>query len=287
VIRQGDPLVIRVDYQSDRSGIFYGYRFWHVPLEIRVGGQAVHVGNREDWRRERCDWVRSDYSPVVSKLLHFGTEELPVGGLSVEYTASQVFLCSRHNRSTSSPAWSWDVRLTGEVEVLPANAPDPVMWVEDPSLTRELEESITLRFDYVDEETGALPIWWGEDQTVGLRFAIWADPPTQRPVAFDLSNLVVEVGDRRLRAGVRFNPWWDRGHPNQSLILRTDQVRVVHAIAVVPRFEEEVFFVLLPSDRDVARRTVDLLEAWKGELRFGPFKVEHIGPDDDRSRDSP
>jgi hypothetical protein len=57
--------------------------------------------------------------------------------------------------------------------------------------------------------------------------------------------------------------------------------------AIVPRFEEDEIQVILRASRDVARQTVDLYEIWKGELRFGPFKVEHIEPEQDGHPEEP
>jgi hypothetical protein len=57
--------------------------------------------------------------------------------------------------------------------------------------------------------------------------------------------------------------------------------------AVVPGFEEEEVYVILRASRDVARQTVDLYEIWQGELRFGPFEVEHYRPEEDTPADTP
>ncbi len=62
--------------------------------------------------------------------------------------------------------------------------------------------------------------------------------------------------------------------PELELVFRKGTF--VDAAAGVSILTEEVddITIILTASRDVARRTVDMYEIWKGELRFGPFRVQ-------------
>jgi len=285
MIRQGDPLVIKIDYQSARSFMFSGYGFWDEPMKVRVGGHTIHVADGEGWRKRDKDWSRSDRWPVIPKTMQFKTDKLPLGHQTVEYTGRHVFQHWRFHRAIAPPCWSNDMHLTGEVEILPANAPDPVKWVMDPSLEEEVLSTLDVCVNWIcswEEE---------QDRTVTLRrhdgyehvsVSIRYDGSISVPIAFEL---IIQAGSRELTTQMRYT----RGEVTGRTVLAWDRddTERIETLAVVSAFEEDEIYIILRPSRDVARQTVDRFKVWKGELRFGPFKVQHVNPQDDGDDDEP
>ena len=67
-------------------------------------------------------------------------------------------------------------------------------------------------------------------------------------------------------------------HPAESgPVIRTGEASGIIVTTSVPRFEEEEIHIILRSSRDVARQTADLYKIWKGELKFGPYRINRGG----------
>lgn len=289
VIRQGDPLVIEIDYQSDRSFVFSGYRFWDEPMEIRVGGDTIHVADGEGWRKRDADWRRSDSSVAIPKLVQFETDKLPPGHQTVEYTGRHVFQYWRFHRAIAPPCWSNDMHLTGEVEILPADAPDPVKWVMDPSLEEGILGVLDVCVDGAcssEKEHSRAVALRNEDGYEHMSVSVRCDGSINVPIAFEL---IVQTERRELPTQTSSTrSWWSM---TSRSVLAWDRDEgsewYMQARAIVPTFEEDKMYVILRASQDVARQTVDLYEIWKGELLFGPFKVEHVNPQNDAGSDAP
>jgi hypothetical protein len=273
VIRQSEPLVIRIDFKSNRSRVF-DYHFWHEPIELRVGGNTIYVANGNGWRVRDADWVRSDLHPVLSKVMQFDTAGLEPGRWAVEYVCKHILRYRPADCSTSTPSWSTDVRLTGEVEILPAEASDPVRCVSGLSLGCEPSDILTVCLDQECLPSTAAQSPARVRRLEGVEFLFfdfYSHGLHSVPLAFEL---IIEAGGRILPVQtLRIRP---QGEGQGALAWHREQSRKIEAVAVVHAFDEGELYVVLRASRDVARQTVDLYEIWNGELRFGPFEVKHV-----------
>jgi len=111
-----------------------------------------------------------------------------------------------------------------------------------------------------------------------LNIRVFLSEPSPVPLAFDL---VVEADGVELATDFVVHTTvvgWPRVCLRPMLVWRAKESGEVNGIATVPRFTAEEVFLILRGSRDVARKTVDMYEVWQGELRFGPFRVEHTSP---------
>ena len=142
IIRQGEFFVAELSYLFVPFAL-EDYVFWHEPVEIRVAGQAIFTSDGTGWRRRNPDqswcWFRDPtYNASVVKRV----EQTPAGHYIVKYTGKHVFMAPGRNRSTDDPTWSKEFQLSAEVDILPADAPDPVKWIDDPAIGREVVEEL-------------------------------------------------------------------------------------------------------------------------------------------------
>jgi len=112
-----------------------------------------------------------------------------------------------------------------------------------------------------------------------LNISVFLSDPSPIPIAFDL---VVEADGSELETATdvdRNRPRWGVcSSPSVLAWNRGEEWGAVYRVVRVPRFTADEVFVILRGSRDVARKTVDMYEVWQGELRFGPFRVEHSSP---------
>jgi hypothetical protein len=274
VIRQGEYVVAKVSYPSSAAGLL-SYRFWIEPTEIRVGGEVIHTGAKNGWRRRRPDaqqlsgnrsWERSVAVPIG---------DLPTGRHLVELAGKQVFMYPERRPRFDDPSWTRPLRFTGEVEILPASAPDPVTSVDDPTLVSELRDDVfLLGFQLpVDQFVRGERILSlrGLDNHEWFQIHVESDDAIPVNVAFEV---LVQAGSRESTCQVP-NPRYVYLSPDCTLVGRANSEILTNLTVVVDRFEEEEMYIIFRSSRDLARQTVDMYKIWEGELRFGPLKVRH------------
>ena len=152
------------------------------------------------------------------------------------------------------PIWQRELEVSAGTEFVAADGPDPIAMVEDPSLGETLKHTLTLRSAYRQPSRQG-----------GREFYHWslilADP-----AGLDLAFEVIAVAD-----GVEYrvgSASWSKGTdrwPDHPLHLR-NQPRI-------PPEVEEVE-VILRTSLEVASRTLDCFEVWKGELNLGRVRLE-------------
>jgi len=284
VVRAGDPIVLRLDFRSLRSGI-HQHRFWHEPTEVQVGRVEIFKGAGNSWRRREPDWRADCWDPVPALTTVFPSADVPTGVVRLEYAGRHIFLDPAVNSSTGDPSWSSDIRLKGTVEIVPGDASDPVAWLAAPDAQAHLLDTMgvylldnrwesvwPMETDGRNVEAATLELD-GDQEILDLEIVFLAPAPV--PVAFDL---VVEASGAELPTDFAVLGEWYVEFESCVLAWRADGAGTSWVNARVPRFTADEIFIILRGSRDVARRTIDIFEVWQGELRFGPFRVEHALP---------
>ena len=283
VIRQGDPFVVGIDYQSSRTESAVHY-LSHDPIAVSVGGVLLHHGETDAWRYREPDWIRSAFTPVLPKTLTWPSGDVREGTFRLDYQGRNMLF--REFKSASAdwilrtrmkwdeditePDWSKTVQWTVEVTVEPADAPDPVSWIDPPEEWFLLAQSFDVCVDGlcwntmdVFEETIDLgsPTFVEIDKKLASPFSVAFDVVfVARNRELDVESRVQEPWVRRPHAVL---PAWEAGEIGDYI-----------SIVEFPAIEDDQLYVILRGSRDVARRTVDMYEIWNGELSFGPFLVQ-------------
>ena len=277
VIRQGEPFVVDVHLKRGIPSVpFY---FWHEPTRISVAGENILKSDASDWLQRSADWITSmgRDPPVRHIVVKAGT--IPTGRQDVHYEGKNIFQGVRRSRSTARASWVATVRSESQVHILPADAPDPVVWIDDPKLESEIREMMYLgpydaRDDIYLVTADTVPDrpmnshWWGENT---FFFEVEPDGPVPANLAFRVG---VQVGMVQLpeKAFEVLGYFGESMEPN--LIFRKGtRVAILVRLQILSEDVDDVT-IILSASRDVARRTVDLYEVWNGELRFGPFRVQ-------------
>ncbi len=271
-IRQGDPLVILLQYKSARSAIFTSYGFWEIPTEVRAAGRVVLEDADETvWREARPDWWRSQYRQPGAKVIPLDAGELPVGLIAVEYSGRQVLGRWLRGSRQRRLVWSREMSLASEVEVLPADAPDPVVVVDDQDARDELHEAVTIHLN--EDPRSVRAVFRKEEQgEASLDLHMKIHNPTELTLAFDI---VVRAGDRELPVKVEPARRFAWLRPARLPVCRPDDTIWLYLRLTVPVFDEDQITLVLRSDPDRARYTPDVFRVLGGELTFGPYEVEY------------
>lgn len=297
-IRQGDPLVLRLGLNVSSLG-YPGYVFWHGVSAVLAGDSEIFNAPWDAWRSTRGeDWRSVWGAPTCDNTLILPQADLPIGAAQVDYVGRHVVL-SQLNRSDSSPEadvpwWSKEITLTKGMEVLPADAPDPVRWIIDPEAERQLGDAIDVcvwvwwpdecystcisEKEVVDGESAPLERA-GSYEVAEVHVGLRDSAPI--PVAFDL---VIEADGLEVETTTDVKPYrpgWSICSEHPGLVWNKEEPWDANVTVTVPSFTANEIYVILRGSRDVARRTVDLYEVWQGELRYGPFPVKHLPPKGD------
>lgn len=300
-IRQGDPLVLRVGLSPSSRG-HTGYVLWHGTSAVRVGDREIFKSPDDACRSSRgYDWAFIDRAPACNKTLIFSQTGLLIGQAQVDYAGRHVlhyrdWAWSNSSPEVDAPLWSKEITLTKDIEVLPANAPDPVRWVVPPEAESQLRDGIDLCLRMWLRDEWSRDEWYGwcvgekevlsgdvapleraeNHEVLDIHLSLSDPPPI--PVAFDL---VIEADGSELETTTdvdRGRPSWGVCSGPSVLAWNREESGDAELTVKVPPFTANEVFVILRGSRDVARRTVDMYEVWQGELRFGPFRVEHSSP---------
>ena len=175
---------------------------------------------------------------------------LPAGTYAVVLETTKAFLC-RGDTDWNEPSFTRAVTLTGELEVLPASAPEVVELVGDPTLAQGFRDAITFRLE--DRA------FFGKEKEPGIAMLVIEVLGTvPMDGAFTLS---VVAGDREVEVG--------------SLITRrrNDGITSETQRRVRDPGESQTLIPVLRSSTDVAKETPDLFRIWDGEIRFDPLTM--------------
>jgi hypothetical protein len=183
----------------------------------------------------------------------FDTSVLEPGRYQVSVDAKMLFLCGR-NESWDEPSLVMKIRHDDLLEILPADAPEPLRLIADPSLVSEFLAAI--RFRMMFQASGGSGPW----QRVLM---ISVDNRVPMDGAFDLFAL---VGGREIRLG--------------EVLVRRDEWPVPRTgVSWNVACEDATHFVpILRTSTDAARNTSDMFEIWDGELRFDPVEIPESPP---------
>lgn len=266
-IRQGDPLILWLTYQSARSQIFTAYGFWELPKKVAVAGRTLLEDNEMSaWETGHADWYRDDYAPVLDKVLSLESDGLPVGIAGVEYRGRQVLARWSQPAKQRELVWSRNVSLACDVEVLPPDAPDPVDVVNDPAVHDVLQDSMYI---YLDNPDGSITFPPCDEGETGAYLTCVLNNPTEMDLAF---RVVLRAGEYELPTETRLWQHFTRRR-GQAIVVRPGAHVSWEVLLNVPCFTASEVTLILRSDPDVARRTPDVFKMWGGELTYGPYKV--------------
>lgn len=277
VIRQGEPFVVDVHLRR-RGNMPVSFVFWHEPTRISVAGNSILKSDDSDWLIRYPDWVTSmDGDPPVRHVA-VKASGLPTGRHDVYYEGRNIFQGVRRRRTKAKASWVTTVRSESEVHILPADAPDPVVWIDDPRVGSKVRETMYLgardkQGDIQQVTADAVPkrpVVSGSRGSNEFYFVVESEGPVPANLAFRVG---VQVGEAQLPENA-FIIWsFGEDLESQFIFRRGTRVQTFFELEILSEDVDEVTIILTAS-RDVARRTVDLYQIWNGELRFGPFRVQ-------------
>ncbi|MCH9001321.1 MAG: hypothetical protein IIC02_02000 [Planctomycetes bacterium] len=285
VIRQGEYFVadVHLSHPDKRNPPF---SLWHEATSIWIAGERIPGADGSNWLMRAADWVIGSGKPppahhVVTEigLLPSGRHEVAYAGRNIFQGSARSPALSKPSAVTAAPSWVATVRAQTHVTVLPANAPDPVTWIDDSDLTDLIHKSIHISpFDQSSEwrwvNVADIPNGSGfldKRNWKSFSFGIESAVPAPENLALEVR---VMVGSQELSEDAFEVRNLDYRKPELELVFRKG-TRVLAAVGLTILTEEvDDLTIILSASRDVARRTVDLYEIWQGELRFGPFRVQ-------------
>ena len=142
--------------------------------------------------------------------------------------------------------------LTGELEILPRDAPDPLQLIDDPDLGEAFKSVITVFIPPPGEGPGV-----SSDRE--LEIAVKVEGRVPVGAAFEVVAL---VGDKEVKVG--------------SLELTKARSHSSTRYWTVDKADLDCkrFIPILRTSAKVARDTPNLFEIWNGEIRFDPVEIE-------------
>ena len=247
-IRQGERLVVGIVNAARAPSSVACFRYKEI-AELRIGGRAVPI---------RPGGYSGGSSSGVGNVGHL-TSCLTIPDLGpgtykvVCVVADKLFRKRPQDPSEERPDWSGEVILDGEVEIVPAGAPDTVTVVDDPSKQKEFEQLISV---------SRITVFPGRKGMCYVDIYVDVGGPGFLPVsaAFDV---FIKTSQGTHRVG--------------ELSCVEGKMTKYSMGGLVPAFDADEVMVLLRASREVARRTVDLSEIWGGELTLGPIQVVREG----------
>ncbi len=197
------------------------------------------------------DWVQEYSYPAdeplssrgSSSALSFGVaaSRFEPGTYDVEYRATKTF---------DNPSFTRHIHITGEVEVLPANAPETVRLINDPALADDFRKAITISISNKP---------WGGNPDPGK---IYIEIAIKGRIPMDAAfHMIARVGERESDLG--------------SLIVRKTESadRKSQWSCDFKLIDAGSFVPILRTSVEAAKRTADICEIWDGELRFDAVAV--------------
>jgi hypothetical protein len=277
-IRRGDPLIVQLMHSPSPNWL-EGASFWHEPSVIFVRGAEVFHEPADGWRMSRPLWNRGFFRWARIVTRGYESRGLAAGQAQVDYAGTDVLLTKGLEQKKDDPAWTRSVELAGSVLVLPEDAPDPIDWIEHPSLEGRLRRSFAVcvgavcsnrDYEVYNEASVGVASRKGGKANIDMRVSCFPAAPV--PFACDV---IVEIDGREVRPEIEFQYRQWQFYGRSVLAAAKGQVGSAGLTVTVPAFDEENVHVILRGSREAARRTVDLYATWKGDLRFGPFPVKH------------
>ncbi|MCC7294146.1 MAG: hypothetical protein IT449_18950 [Phycisphaerales bacterium] len=271
-IRQGDPVVYEVYYKNRTSEVLpYSYLF--EITEAALGGVKGVESSDEfgrtlflntDWSWQGRDPDRLEESGMSSTLrleASPGKQPLRIAGR----VALQPEDSSMTWSGESAIAASKEILLAAEVDVLPKDAPDPVEGVSSPEVDAKVRASVSrTAFAIVEEDRGRRR----EPNADGAgRYRIgvdWFSGPSRNgsvPVTCAFQVIVVlDDGTEHRDGTMGLGPGGGSSRSYDGTGFK------------VP--EDGTVDVILRSDKELARETMDVFKIWDGEIRIEDVKVK-------------
>ncbi len=256
VVRRGDPLAIMLNIERRTSNLFMLGLF-----------QKVHgIPLPKSLSRGANRWLPCSTNPdrpVRRNLYPYRwTEEtdehFPVGTTRLEGSCELVVSADPSPYAErSQPLWSKTFPLSGEVTVLPENAPDPVMLVEDEQLGHVLAAGISNTYARQFEPSS------GNGVSYSLRFEL------DEPASLDLAFEVIGVVD-----GSEFclgTACWPTGSMGEA------QEWYVRECVAEDLPKVDYMDIILRSNPEVARRTAACFNIWDGQVNLGNVQISKQG----------
>ena len=281
VIRQGDFVVAEYYRPTREPEALAGYQVWHRPTKIEMGAESVFVDVKDHWWASWPDWCVYGSGRSFCKRVVLPIGRVPVGEYPFYYAAQETFLHPRRGRGPDRRkdrrSWIGEVVLSGKIEILPAEGPDPVRWDNSPVTASELREIIVLKLDPWDEQKAAdvAVLWVGLSGGRVMNFVVGAEECSPVNLAFEV---VVEAEGQEVPARFTFRDTRFLDPEEPGVVIRAGEASSTESTVIFSRLDAEEIYIVLQASREVARQTVDLYEIWQGELRYGPFGV--VRPDE-------
>ena len=266
-VRSGDTLPWRVSVIGRGPAI--------ETLRVSLADGRFRIGGR-------------DYDPGLS-----GSISIPEAGLTESFTGtlnvddlspgqySVQFTATERVKRGSSLVSSTGLALTAEVEILPADASDPLNVRRDADTARRLREAIILRFVSPKSYWRSVPLSLDVlSSTANLfpnppvgqtqeRREYWVGFKRAAPVPVDaVFDAIIRQGNTEYQTAADFG--------NTLIVSRTAD-RPAWCVSVdVLGLGNGPVFVILRSNPEAIRQSVDVFDTWAGELVFGPIEQPSI-----------
>ena len=237
-IRQGDPLIVKLEYQDHGSA--------RIPLELKLVEQTFRIGTNS-YPLWSSMWGFTSLTGDRDRTL-----DLPLALLSPEpgtyeiaYGATQVFRPARPGASWKAATTKNVVRVAQKVEILPADAEDPITLRNDDGIAGILQERIHWHVTRYTPEAWPFP----NDH---LAVYAYLDAPVRLDLAFDV--LLLHAGGE-LHLGELS---WAAGQ----------QEYAEGVFAAIPKLSGQRVTLILRASRRAATLTTDCYDIWDGEFTF-------------------
>lgn len=166
------------------------------------------------------------------------------------------------------PSYEFDDVLRAPITILPSDAEDPIKTTTDPELEPEIRDSLSVeevKIDLTRDTHRHL------DCTIGFGTTGFGTPAAHVPI--DLSfRIIVKAGRFKEAIG---SVWCAAGNSTSFTtgLYFDDDVEFIDDLV-----NAETVTVILQTDTEAARRTVDLMNVWDGEIQFDDVPLTVVKP---------
>ncbi len=274
-VRVGDPLPIMISYDNYRNGMS-GYRYWHEPVRVLIDDVIVLEGSPGAWRKRQYDWIQSSTSLLGYMLTYVSTDNIRLGAQQVQYQGVHIFNNQRYDVQINKPSWTGELVLETTVEFLPKDSEDLVTWIDRPELLSFIKWSLNVELSDPQDWGGAIRVYLdhlqSDDESTYLPVSCELLQTLPVPVAFEF---FIEADSDNYPATLISSPslFYARDY-NNLVAFKPGTAFSGLYILKVPRLQTNEIHIILRGSKEVARRTIDMYQVWKGELRYGPFKLD-------------
>ncbi len=273
-VRIGDPLPIKISFSNYKHGLV-DYKYWLEMQKITVKDFVILEGTEDSWRERPRDWANPRRTVSHYKFTSVQTGNIPIGVHKLQYCGKHILNNPRFDPKVDPPSWTNEFILETTVELLPSDSEDLVTWVDRPELLSFMKWSVNLELSKWNNIRSLFRSYikeiQGDDTSTYIPIRCELHQSLPEPIAFEF---VVETGSASYPATVFGSTviQYTGRNKDQFVCKQGDKCGNTY-ILKVPRLQTDEVYITLRASKDAARKTLDMYRVWKGELRFGPFKI--------------